>query len=346
MSATGRMVRIDARTPWAFADVGGIPLCVRACRQARKAGFAGAIVVTGPNVEAARRALARRPAGMPVDVVEHEAREAAAGEVALDGAAVYDDLASPPARTVRDAASRAEAERHVWRRIRKSVQSDGFVAYFLARPVTVPLTRLLVRTRVRANQVTALALLVGVAGGVLAATGRFAAGFGLYFLGSFLDCIDGDIARVRIEGSRLGEWLDTLADDGSTLAITAGTTLGLHARTGAAWVLALGLLAAGAFLASSAYVYRFLARTPGSIDTARFPWWFLEATPVEGGGGGALGWLQYLNRRDFQTAAMFALALAGLVWLDFVWLCAAHLVYASLLCVHVLGRLPRDSARA
>ena len=41
----------------------------------------------------------------------------------------------------------------------------------------------------------------------------------LLFLGGVVDCCDGEVARLRLESSRLGAWIDAIGDDISRLAL-------------------------------------------------------------------------------------------------------------------------------
>src|SRR5262249_25722991 len=115
----------------------------------------------------------------------------------------------------------AAAERRVAESVRKSVEHDGFVAYYLMRPIARRLVRALIETRVTPNQVTIAALLLGTGAALLAYSSHFALAGLLYWLGATVDCVDGDLARLRLEGSRAGEWFDTLADDATTFGLLA-----------------------------------------------------------------------------------------------------------------------------
>jgi len=80
------------------------------------------------------------------------------------------------------------------------------------------LTRLLARRSlaVTPNHVTIAAIAVGLAAAWLASRGGhalFALAGVLLELNSILDSCDGELARLRFQYSRLGQWLDNLADD-------------------------------------------------------------------------------------------------------------------------------------
>ncbi len=218
------------------------------------------------------------------------------------------------------------ADNRLWQGANKSLEHDGVVAYFVGRPLARLFSRLLVGTAVTPNQVTAVSLLVGLVGAVAAAWGTywgFVLGAFLYWFGMVVDCVDGDLARVRVEGSRLGQWLDSVADDISTATFTAGMGLGL-ARFGAdmpwSWIGGdaqwwgwAGVVGGIAVLLAQTHVYRGLVRAGLPIDTAKYPWFFLGEQGVVRSKPGLGTYLGHAVRRDFSSAAYTVLCLVGLV---------------------------------
>ena len=286
------MGEIDARSGAgelpATAIVGGIPLAVRPLRQLARLGWASARVVVDDDaaVAAMRRSLARYPVALAVEVATAPAPGAG---LRLDGRAIYarDALggeAPEPMVRVRDRADAARAERMLYAQIRKSVAQDGFIAHHLIRPLTRPITRALLGTRVSPNQVTALALAAGVAAALFAALGGYrntAIAGGLYWLGNALDCVNGDLARLRLQSSKLGEWLDSMTDEISTFSLLAGLGVGLYRdHAGPLW-LAVGVGGSLIGALTVARLYVDLHRMGLPIDSAQFPWWFQKPPAAE-----------------------------------------------------------------
>lgn len=104
-------------------------------------------------------------------------------------------------------------------------------------PVALPAARLLARRGwMTPDQVTALALLAGLATGAFFATGTrwgLAAGGVVFYFAFVLDCIDGKLARALGVTSARGEALDHLADGGRRASASLGLALYLW-RTDAA----------------------------------------------------------------------------------------------------------------
>jgi phosphatidylinositol phosphate synthase len=93
-----------------------------------------------------------------------------------------------------------------------------------ARGGLAPFARWLSGLGVSANSVTALGVLLTVAGSALVALQRPAEALGLLVLGSVADMLDGAIARAGGGGSRLGAFLDSTVDrvaDGAFFAAAA-----------------------------------------------------------------------------------------------------------------------------
>src|SRR5262249_36636576 len=117
-----------------------------------------------------------------------------------------------------DGAGAARVEQHLAAALPQP--TDGYLAG-LDRRVSITLSRLLVRTRLPPNAITALSLLVGVGGAaVLAQVGRAAAvvGAALLWLAAVLDGCDGEVARLKLLTSRWGGRFDLATDHVTHLA--------------------------------------------------------------------------------------------------------------------------------
>lgn len=213
-----------------------------------------------------------------------------------------------------DRLARRAIEDLLLRGLRKPLDVDGVVGYYVQRPVTTRITRHLARTRVSPNHLTALALLAGVASGAFVATGdrlMTAVGGALFFLGSFLDCLDGEMARLKFQFSRLGEWLDTITDDASTLSFLTGMSINLAHRHESALIGWLGAVTVAAFVLGSAYVYWRIATVYHSGDVSRFRYSFMKED--SGQSTGIMRLLVFVVKRDFFSALFFACAAVGFI---------------------------------
>jgi len=112
--------------------------------------------------------------------------------------------------------------------------SDGFFSRHLNRRISWPISRLLVRLRVRPTQVTVANLALGLLSGWLIGRGGFgntlAAGLLFQFVSIFDGC-DGEIARLTFRFSVIGTKLDNLCDFVTLVVFFINLPIGLFAAS-------------------------------------------------------------------------------------------------------------------
>ena len=120
---------------------------------------------------------------------------------------------------------------------------DNAITRYVYRPVSFPLTRLLAWTPITPNQISYLVGLLVALGCYLAAH----ASFGMVIAGtctvlgaSYLDCCDGEIARLKLMSSRYGAWIDTIIDELSSVGYMAALGWHCHLHFGPTYLGELG----------------------------------------------------------------------------------------------------------
>jgi phosphatidylglycerophosphate synthase len=106
---------------------------------------------------------------------------------------------------------------------------DNAITRHLYRPISFPLTRLLVWTPITPNQISYLVAAIVVIGCWLTASAsmaRVVAGTAVILAAAYLDCCDGEVARLKLLSSRLGAWIDTVIDELSSVGYMVA--LGWH----------------------------------------------------------------------------------------------------------------------
>jgi phosphatidylglycerophosphate synthase len=200
---------------------------------------------------------------------------------------------------------RRRAEDGLFEACRKPV--DGIVSRHLNRHVSLFVSRRLVNTPITPNQMTFATFGVGVVAAWFASRGGYrdtVIAAALMQLNSILDGCDGELARVRFQGSKLGEWLDTIGDDASNVLYWAGLALGARALHDHGQALAAaGWVAAGANALAALVNYRtLLGRGSGDLyDVLPQPTGKLSA---------AIG---LLLKQDFFLFLLLCAAVAGYV---------------------------------
>lgn len=176
----------------------------------------------------------------------------------------------------------ARARRALLRSLRKP--QDGWASTYLNRHLSLAITRLLVATPLRPNQVSVGILAVGVLGAYLASRGTYLdmlAGAVLFQAQSVLDGCDGEMSRLTFRGSRAGEWLDTVGDDLTNYGFFAGASWGLFTALQNPLYLAVGGVVVACGVTASAIEYRYLISI-GSGDLLKYPIGVGKAAGAEG----------------------------------------------------------------
>jgi phosphatidylglycerophosphate synthase len=158
----------------------------------------------------------------------------------------------------------------------RSPDDGPVVDRYLNRSVSAILTRGLLHAQVTPNQVTAMSLLAGLVGAwLLGGEGgvRSLLGLILFQLSIILDHVDGEIARLKFQYSRLGKWLDNFSDHAVDLAVIAFLTWRVAKGHPPAYFIVLGLAAGlgvtGAFLVVFGWTMSGRQRVARTTATAR-----------------------------------------------------------------------------
>jgi len=191
--------------------------------------------------------------------------------------------------------------------------SDGFFSRHLNRRISWPISRLLIRLRVRPTQVTVANLALGLLSGWLIGRGGYgntlAAGLLFQFVSIFDGC-DGEIARLTFRFSALGARLDNLCDFITLLVFYINLPIGLYAASADPLHLALG---AGTMLTVALFYLLLLARIRlsghrGNIaEVAR-------QVQDKGKTGKPLHWLEHLGVRLGFIYRKEFISLYAMVW--------------------------------
>ena len=127
---------------------------------------------------------------------------------------------------------------------------DGLVDSYLNRKFSRLLTRFFLRTPLTPNQITVLSFLTGLIGASCFLLGSYAwavTGALLLQFSTVIDCVDGEVARVKMLESPFGEWLDISLDTVVHIAIFLGVGVAVWKQDAiAAAPLLGGMLAAAA----------------------------------------------------------------------------------------------------
>jgi phosphatidylglycerophosphate synthase len=315
--------------------VAGLPLLLRTVLTLQKFGISPIVVVTD---ESAREEVARVCADPRVKAApefiaaatEQDGERLAAPVVGaryirarhhiIADAAAYRALLDAPlhahdidgqkywAVDVTTAAGRHEAVRQLFEACRKPV--DGMVSRHINRHVSIFISKCIVETSITPNAISLVNFLLGVVAALCAARGAYLPmliGAVLFQFNSILDGVDGELARVRHEGSKLGEWLDTVSDDACNVMFYTGVAIGAGAM-GLERLSWMGFAAAALGTYTSALYYAELARL-GAGDFYALQW---EA-PHPGLFGQVEGFFRLILKKDFFILLFTVMAAFGVL---------------------------------
>ena len=195
--------------------------------------------------------------------------------------------------------------------------TDGFVSRHFNRKVSTRISRLLVKTPVTPNQISVATMLMSFLAAWWIASGNYlqlALGGLLFQFASIVDGCDGEVAKLKFMGSRMGEWVDTLADNVSYVVFFSCVAYGMYQATGEPYVLALGAGSVALVLLSLSLIYLYL-QIAGSGSAVSFNMAFSDEVPED-----RRGWfyrvastMKFTSRRDFFAALACVLALLNLL---------------------------------
>jgi phosphatidylglycerophosphate synthase len=276
---------------------------------------------------------------VPADAVRPILRKVAGGARSLGaalaaiGARLEPAVPAPGALVLPAAADRpiAALERALLdHQRRRTVRADGYLAIWIDRRLARPLTRLLLRSPATPAQIT----LAGVAAGLLGAAGLGMVsepgrllGILSLVLSGVLDCVDGEVARARLEESAAGARLDLAADYLVHLATFVGLGVGLvrqglpPAGRWAVLALVIGVGAAMALM-HAAFVGPLLARSGRSLH---------PAAPAPGRRGPVETVVEKMASRDYVYVLLLCALVGHLEWFLYAAAVGAWAFVAGLL---------------
>jgi phosphatidylglycerophosphate synthase len=250
-------------------------------------------------------AVARKPARGALPALEAE----------LSAGTSRDRPAAPLAwQAVRSAQDAKTAQQMLFRSLVKP--ADGWISIHLNRPISMSVTRLVVNLPVHPNHFSILVFAISMLGCAAIAWGDHywmpIVGAFLIQWGSILDGCDGELARVRYQGSLLGAWLDNAGDDLTTvfysIAIAANLTRFDHS---ALWTWA-GAATAMMALVAIAVSYTYIISI-GSGCVQDFPSQIERASVASTPLRKLWGFLAYLSKRDTMDVLFLCLTVLGLL---------------------------------
>jgi len=153
---------------------------------------------------------------------------------------------------VDDKTDRKNAELLICNKLKKD--TDGPVSRILNRPISLRITKLLLKTGITPNQISVLSTVIGLVGASFFFSGEYfylILGGILIHIHSIVDGCDGEVARLKLRQTKYGGWLDSVLDRYVDAAIVLGLAYGYWSISGDTTIWVIGFFALiGTFLNS------------------------------------------------------------------------------------------------
>ena len=130
-------------------------------------------------------------------------------------------------------------------RIENAVKYTGLVSSQIHNHIAIFLVKYIAKTKVSSNQLTAVSLVVAVAGAFCFVKNNLVYNFAGAFLFQFsyiLDVADGQLARYKNQTSEFGYWLDNVFDRIVEFLAILSISLGIFFKTNNSNILLLGFI--------------------------------------------------------------------------------------------------------
>lgn len=119
-----------------------------------------------------------------------------------------------------------KAERYLCEQIR--LATTGYVAKYINKRISLPISRVLARLRVSPNTITVINMFIGLSAGIGSAGRTYTGlllGAILFQTASIIDGCDGEVAKMTFRTSKFGQYIDTISDNFALVSFFVGLTI-------------------------------------------------------------------------------------------------------------------------
>ena len=92
------------------------------------------------------------------------------------------------------------------------IKYTDFLSYYLYQPLAFFILRFIKKSNITPNQITLVSLIFGILAAICLYLNLKILSFFMLQISFILDCLDGQLARLKSLSSKLGMWLDNLSD--------------------------------------------------------------------------------------------------------------------------------------
>ena len=206
--------------------------------------------------------------------------------------------------------SRKEAERIIFSHVGKT--ATGWIARNINGRMSLPLSKLLIKTSLTPNAVSVLINLIGVLCGPFYALGYPVLGALFMQAATVLDRCDGEVARIKLMETKKGQWVDTVSDQFTVLSFLIGVPVGYYLQTGSTVAVILGSYNIIVFILFLIWSFYFLIKYTNSGSLVAYFEIDKHINPEELSlPRKLLARLRFLGRRNYYSAGLILIAIVG-----------------------------------
>lgn len=226
------------------------------------------------------------------------------------------------------------AEKFLAEGIRRSTK--GPIARYLNKRFSLPVSLILSKLWISPNTITACNICVGLSASIFVADGRqywaVLLGAFLYQLASIADGCDGEVAKFTFRSSKFGQYIDTISDNLSLLALMVAMMIGWWRASASPAVFVLGGVMLLGAVVSLSVMGLTLARYTTSASLVAYETEFVAklSRPYHPWLLGFIRWMKYSIKKDLFSFGVFCCALVGQLHLWFLLTALGSVVTASI----------------
>lgn len=117
----------------------------------------------------------------------------------------------------------------------KTVDSEEILDLVIFRPISFLFVKLIYSTNITPNQISSIALVFGILSGILYGFASYEfllLGSASFFICNTLDCMDGQLARLKKNGTKIGRVIDGFIDYTTSVSVFLGLGFAMTSITG------------------------------------------------------------------------------------------------------------------
>jgi phosphatidylglycerophosphate synthase len=213
--------------------------------------------------------------------------------------------------------------------------TGGYIAQKINKRISIPISLLLVKTRIHPNYLTFINMLIGLSSSILLLFNTYwhtvVGGF-LFQTASIMDGVDGEVAKFTFKVSKIGGWLDTISDNLTLLLFVSVLSYLYFINTGGIFSMVVIIsVFAGLVLMIGAMV-RYLKRYSKSGSLVAYDREFLQKLPKYDPFIFITHKLKYITKKEFFSILFFFICFTGKAYL-FVPVIAIVIFFAAIILV-------------